>query len=46
MPPAKPTGRVCSLNLIFMAVRLLEMHRVLKSTGSIYLHYDDTAMRT
>ncbi len=29
--------------LIFMAVRLLEMQRILKSTGSIYLHCDDTA---
>ncbi len=29
--------------LCFMAVRLLEMHRVLKSTGSIYLHCDSTA---
>ena len=29
--------------LIFMAVRLLEMHRVLKPTGSIHLHCDPTA---
>ena len=29
--------------LIFMAVRLLEMHRVLKASGSIYLHCDPTA---
>ena len=29
--------------LCFMAVRLLEMKRVLKSTGSIYLHCDPTA---
>jgi len=29
--------------LIFMAVRLMEMHRVLKETGSIYLHCDPTA---
>ena len=28
--------------LIYMAVRLLEMHRVLKATGSIYLHCDPT----
>ena len=27
---------------IYMAVRILEMHRVLKSTGSIYLHCDPT----
>ncbi len=29
--------------LIFMAVRLMEMHRVLKPTGSLYLHCDPTA---
>ena len=29
--------------LCFMAVRLLEMRRVLKSTGTIYLHCDPTA---
>ena len=29
--------------LIMMAVRLLEMQRLLKTTGSIYLHCDDTA---
>jgi site-specific DNA-methyltransferase (adenine-specific) len=29
--------------LVMMANRLLEMHRVLKSTGSIYLHCDPTA---
>ena len=29
--------------LTMMAVRLLEMHRVLKDTGSIYLHCDPTA---
>ena len=28
--------------LIYMAVRLLEMHRILKATGSIYLHCDQT----
>ena len=28
---------------IMMAVRLLEMRRILKPTGSIYLHCDDTA---
>ena len=28
--------------LIYMAMRLLEMHRVLKATGSIYLHCDPT----
>ena len=29
--------------LTHMAVRLIELHRVLKSTGSIYLHCDPTA---
>lgn len=29
--------------LVMMSVRLLELHRVLKSTGSIYLHCDSTA---
>ena len=29
--------------LCFMAVRLLEMHRLIKPTGSIYLHCDPTA---
>ena len=29
--------------LCFLSVRLLEMHRVLKPTGSIYLHCDPTA---
>ena len=30
--------------MTFMSVRLLELHRVLKPTGSIYLHCDDTAV--
>src|SRR5579859_5293305 len=29
--------------LIMMAIRLVELHRVLKPTGSIYLHCDSTA---
>ena len=29
--------------MCFMAVRLMEMHRVLKPTGSLYLHCDPTA---
>ena len=29
--------------LCFMAVRLLEMHRILRTDGSIYLHCDPTA---
>ncbi|MCL1470910.1 site-specific DNA-methyltransferase [Argonema antarcticum] len=32
-----------SAYLIMMAVRLVEMHRVLKPTGSLYLHCDPTA---
>ncbi len=28
---------------IYMAIRLLEMHRILKNTGSLYLHCDPTA---
>ena len=28
--------------LVYMAVRLIELHRVLKDTGSIYLHCDPT----
>ncbi|MDE0266413.1 MAG: DNA methyltransferase [Thaumarchaeota archaeon] len=30
--------------LCFMGVRIIEMHRVLKPTGSMYLHCDDTAV--
>ncbi len=29
--------------LAMMAVRLIELHRVLKKTGSLYLHCDPTA---
>ena len=29
--------------LCFLSVRLLEMHRILKATGSLYLHCDPTA---
>ena len=36
-------GKGMQSYLIFMAVRLLEMHRLLKPTGSIYLHCDDAA---
>ncbi|MCS7069333.1 MAG: DNA methyltransferase [Meiothermus sp.] len=32
-----------SAYLVMMAVRLLELHRVLKPTGSLYLHCDPTA---
>ena len=36
-------GKGMQSYLIFMAVRLLEMQRILKPTGSIYLHCDPTA---
>jgi len=36
-------GKGMQSYLIFMAVRLLEIQRILKPTGSIYLHCDDTA---
>ncbi len=36
-------GKRMQSYLIFMAVRLLEMQRILKPTGSIYLHCDPTA---
>ena len=36
-------GKSMMSYLIMMAVRLIEMQRILKPTGSIYLHCDDTA---
>ena len=36
-------GKGMQSYLTMMAVRLIEMHRVLKATGSIYLHCDQTA---
>ena len=36
-------GKGMKAYLIMMAVRLLELHRVLKPTGSLYLHCDPTA---
>ena len=39
----RASGKGMMAYLIFMAVRLLEMHRILKHTGSIYLHCDQTA---
>ena len=36
-------GKGMQSYLTMMAVRLMEMHRVLKPTGSIYLHCDDLA---
>ena len=36
-------GKSMMAYLIYMAVRILEMRRILKSTGSLYLHCDPTA---
>ena len=36
-------GKDMGAYLCWMAIRLLEMHRVLKPTGSIYLHCDPAA---
>ena len=36
-------GKAMQSYLIFMTVRILELHRVLKPTGSIWLHCDPTA---
>ncbi len=36
-------GEDTAAYLTYMAIRLVEMHRVLKPTGSIYLHCDPTA---
>lgn len=40
---AKHSSEDTAAFLCFLSVRLLEMHRVLKPTGSIYLHCDPTA---
>lgn len=37
----KSTGTAAYLSM--MAIRLIELHRILKSTGTIYLHCDPTA---
>ena len=37
------SGKSMMSYLIYMAIRLIEMHRILKDTGSIYLHCDPTA---
>ena len=41
--PRDEVGSDMGAFLSFMAVRLMEMHRVLKPTGTIYLHCDHTA---
>lgn len=43
MRPREEVGSDMGAYLTFMAVRLLEMHRVLKKSGSIFLHCDPTA---
>lgn len=37
-------GKPMKAYLIMMGVRMLEMHRILKPTGTIYVHCDDTAV--
>ena len=39
----KVNGKASFAYLAFLAVRLIELHRVLKDTGSIYLHVDPTS---
>lgn len=39
----KTAGEDLMSYCIYMAIRLLEMHRILKDTGSLYLHCDPTA---
>ena len=41
--PRDEVGSGMGAFLCFMAVRLMEMHRILKPTGTIYLHCDHTA---
>ena len=36
-------SRSAKYYLIYMAIRLIEIHRILKPTGSVYLHCDPTA---
>ena len=36
-------GEAMAAYLTYMAIRLIEIHRILKQTGSLYLHCDDTA---
>ena len=36
-------GKSMKSYLVFMSIRILEMYRILKPTGSFYLHCDDTA---
>ena len=43
MRPRDEVGSDMGAFLCFMAVRLLEMHRVLRDDGSLYLHADYTA---
>ena len=36
-------GKAMKAYLIMMSIRMLEMHRILKPTGTLYLHCDDKA---
>ena len=36
-------GKAMKAYLIMMSIRMLEMHRILKPTGTLYLHCDDNA---
>ena len=36
-------GEAMAAYLTYMAIRIIEMHRIMKPTGSLYLHCDDTA---
>ncbi len=39
-------GKKDKAYLIYMAMRIIEIHRILKSTGSIYLHCDNTMVHS
>ena len=39
----KHTNQKLLAYLVYMTIRLIEMHRILKQTGSVYLHCDPTA---
>ena len=45
IPSRDAHGKPMMAYLIMMSLRLLEMYRMLKETGSIYLHCDPTASR-
>ena len=43
LPPVHRGSNAMMAYLVMMAPRLVELHRVLKPTGSLYLHCDPTA---